>query len=69
VHTPNLLTGIWRKSTYSAENGSCVEVADVGPVVGVRDSKNPGAGHLVLTSARWGSFVAAVKDDMTGLAK
>ncbi|WP_026415773.1 DUF397 domain-containing protein [Actinomadura oligospora] len=38
----------WRKSSYSGNTGSseCVEVAALEPVVGVRDSKAPGAGHL-----------------------
>ncbi|MGI5323227.1 DUF397 domain-containing protein [Actinomadura nitritigenes] len=37
----------WRKSSYSSSNGgNCVELADLGAVVGVRDSKDPGAGHL-----------------------
>ncbi|MFC4909034.1 DUF397 domain-containing protein [Actinomadura gamaensis] len=42
----------WRKSSYSSESGgggTCVELADLGTTVGVRDSKNPRAGHLALT--------------------
>lgn len=34
----------WRKSsrsTANGDNGNCVEVAFAGPVVAVRDSKNP----------------------------
>ncbi|HVV19319.1 MAG TPA: DUF397 domain-containing protein [Pseudonocardiaceae bacterium] len=51
----------WRKSTYSAENGSCVEVAFSEATVGVRDSKNTGAGHLTVAPAQWNAFVATVK--------
>lgn len=40
----------WRKSTVSSDNGACVEVAVLPDgQVAVRDSKNPNAGHLVLS--------------------
>ncbi|GGU98338.1 hypothetical protein GCM10010182_13670 [Actinomadura cremea] len=44
---------MWRKSSRSAEgtSGQCVEVAVVSGGVGVRDSKQPEGGHLVLASA------------------
>lgn len=51
----------WHKSSYSGQNGSCVEVAVADPVVGVRDSKKADAGHLIVPSARWATFIAAVK--------
>jgi hypothetical protein len=54
----------WRKSTYSAYNGNCVEVADLGADrIGVRDSK-AGAGSPVLQFSRadWAGFLASVKD-------
>lgn len=39
VHTP------WRKSTYSGANeGNCVEIADLNDHIAIRDSKVPGAG-------------------------
>jgi Domain of unknown function (DUF397) len=56
----------WRKSTYSAYNGNCVEVADLGAGrIGVRDSK-AGAGSPVLQFSRadWAGFLASVKDGL-----
>ena len=35
----------WRKSSFSASDANCVEVAFG---AGVRDSKSPNAGHLTL---------------------
>jgi hypothetical protein len=50
----------WRKSSRSSggEN-NCVEVA-LGPVVGVRDTKDRSAGCLALTPGSWQAFVAEV---------
>ena len=51
----------WRKSSYSANNGACVE-AGTGPgVVGVRDSALPGSPVLEFSSEEWRRFLAAVK--------
>ena len=63
MHTSSLLNATWRKSTYSSANGTCVEVAVVEPVVGVRDSKKIDAGHLTVPAAEWATFLAAVRSD------
>ncbi|MGH3624860.1 MAG: DUF397 domain-containing protein [Sciscionella sp.] len=50
----------WRKSSYSSDQANCVEVAFAGPVVGVRDSKNPAAGALAVPAAHFAEFLRRV---------
>ena len=54
----------WRKSSYSQGGGQqCVEVAVSLPnVVAVRDSKNPLAGHHVVSPRAWSAFLEAVRE-------
>ncbi len=53
----------WRTSSYSGQNGNCVEVAPNLPgVVAVRDSKDRGGPVLAFAPDEWRSFTAAVKD-------
>lgn len=47
----------WRKSSYSASDGNCVEV---GRGVGVRDSKAPSV-RLPLTTHQWTQLLRLVK--------
>lgn len=49
----------WRKSSYSGQNGDCVEVAEHRDAVLVRNSNSPDRGTLVLSPASMASFVAA----------
>ncbi|MFI9366892.1 DUF397 domain-containing protein [Kitasatospora sp. NPDC053057] len=52
----------WRKSSYSAQAGQCVEVSDSLPgAVPVRDSKDPEGPALVFPAEAWQSFVTAVR--------
>ncbi|HEY3687995.1 MAG TPA: DUF397 domain-containing protein [Streptosporangiaceae bacterium] len=51
---------IWRKSSFSAGDGNCVEVAVTRRGVGVRDTKNRPAGHLTVTRTAWLSFTRAI---------
>ncbi|MFE7610529.1 DUF397 domain-containing protein [Streptomyces celluloflavus] len=56
------IVGAFKKSSYSGQNGNCVEVAstvDGGCVV--RDSKDPAGPRLVLGEGAWASFVGVLK--------
>ena len=56
-----LSRAVWRKSTYSGGNGSCVEIADLGATVAVRDSKDPDGPKLILGLNEWGTFARSLK--------
>jgi len=59
----------WRKSSYSANQGECVEVATGQPgAVAVRDSKDPRGAAVTLAPAGWREFVADVKAGRRDLA-
>ncbi|WP_328384829.1 DUF397 domain-containing protein [Streptomyces sp. NBC_00400] len=60
---PDLSTAVWRKSSYSNnEGGVCVEVADGFPgLVPVRDSKNPHGPALLIPAPVWAAFIADLK--------
>lgn len=47
----------WRKSSYSANDGNCVEV---GRGVGIRDSKAPSV-ELPLTADQWAPLLRLVR--------
>lgn len=53
----------WRKSTYSGNNGGCVETAFTDDAVLVRDSKDQGEGPILrFTLPEWDAFLAGTKD-------
>ena len=63
----------WRKSSYSGNGGNCVEVADSGNRMLVRDTKQDGTGPVLrFTPAAWRRFADRVKrslaTDPTGSA-
>ncbi|MFJ1456304.1 DUF397 domain-containing protein [Nocardia sp. N2S4-5] len=52
----------WFKSSRSQSQGQCVEVAWLPDGrVGVRDSKDPDAGHLTFAPGEWDAFTAGVE--------
>lgn len=52
----------WRKSSYSGNNGTCVEVANLNrETVLVRNSKKPDSLPLAFTSAEIQAFLLGVK--------
>jgi Domain of unknown function (DUF397) len=52
----------WRKASYSSANAeNCVEMAHLGQVVGIRDSKSPDQPPQRLGLAEAAMFLAAVK--------
>jgi Domain of unknown function (DUF397) len=54
----DLSRATWHKSSYSSQDGNCVEVARNLPgVVVVRDSKDQGGSHLVITREVWRAFI------------
>lgn len=56
-------SGVWFKSSLSAHNGNCVEVAGLADdIIRVRDSKNPRGGILNFTQAEWDAFVGGVRN-------
>jgi hypothetical protein len=63
----------WRKSSYSGDGNSCVEVAvtppsardSAGPVIGVRDTKRNGRGPILGFSATaWREFLSQIKQNL-----
>jgi hypothetical protein len=54
----------WRKSSYSNDEtnkAQCVELADLGPVVGVRDSKQTLSPVLEFRHGEFAALVTSVK--------
>ncbi len=55
------LTRRWRTSQHSNPNGACVEVAQAGPVVLVRDSRDRTGPRLAVGQDTWTAFTNRVR--------
>jgi len=53
----------WRKSSYSTQNGSCVEVARTpsATAVAIRDSQDPYGPALTFSASDWRDFLHHIK--------
>ena len=52
----------WHKSSYSGQNGNCVEVAcNLPGLVAIRDSKSPEAPNLLVSLETWQAFLQAIR--------
>ncbi|WP_433892748.1 DUF397 domain-containing protein [Streptomyces sp. CA-111067] len=59
--------GAWFKSTHSgAEGNSCVEVANLDDIIGIRDSKDKSGPALVVPADAWSSFIDFVRSGNGG---
>ena len=56
----------WHKSSRSTDNANCVEVAFAGPVVALRDSKNPTGSVLTIPPPAWAAFTTALRAGTLG---
>jgi Domain of unknown function (DUF397) len=58
----NLSRAEWHKSSYSSQDGNCVEVAhNLQGLVAVRDSKEPDGAKLVVPQEAWRFFTKSVR--------
>jgi Domain of unknown function (DUF397) len=51
---------VWRTSTYSTNEGACVQVAPAPDRVLVRDSKNPHGPALTVPTPAWQAFLTTL---------
>lgn len=51
----------WRKSSYTAPDNNCVELAVSEDETAMRDSKDPSGGSFVVSASAWTKFLAHAK--------
>jgi hypothetical protein len=57
----------WRKSSASAGQGECVEVATSGQSVLTRDSQDQEGVVLAFSSSQWGGLLRRIKNEDSSL--
>ncbi|GAA4529945.1 DUF397 domain-containing protein [Amycolatopsis samaneae] len=60
--SPDFSTATFRISTYTEENGTCVEVATIPGYAAVRDTKDRASGHLTASAASFTALLTTLKD-------
>jgi len=61
MHDLDLTRAQWKRSSYSGNSGNCVEVAQFGQAIAIRDSKEPEGAALVVAPDEWTSFCTGIK--------
>ena len=52
----------WHKSSYSGQNGNCIEVGcNLAGLVAIRDSESPDAPNLLVSRETWRAFLQAIR--------
>ncbi len=53
----------WRKSNASGGGGECVEVAQRGASILIRDSRDPSGAVLVFGPERWSALLSRIRSE------
>jgi hypothetical protein len=62
VSTPSLATVRWRTSTFSGNNGTCVQIAALPDgAIAVRNSNRPDEGLVLCTRAQMNAWINRAK--------
>lgn len=57
----------WRTSSYTGEQGACVELADLAATVAVRDTKDRPGPHIEFERSSFADFIRDMKTGMHDL--
>lgn len=69
VRDQDLSNAHWRKSSLSAADGNCVQVAlNLTTIVAIRDSQNPTGPVLAVGRTNWRVFICEVRNGVFDIA-